>query len=214
LLTAVDDSYPKRWLKVLGQSAPPAVWLTGELPATSEYISIVGSRSANRVALKFAEGCGAEAQRLGFSVASGGARGCDMAAMRKVDATARLEILPFGLRVAETGEQRGSRCAATRITVCAPNEEFTIGSAMERNALIYAIAEFAIVANARFKSGGAWHGAIDAHRRHLTRLIVREDNGNIAHRALAALGAIPLASASNLSTALSTNSVLQKQLIS
>ena len=69
---------------------------------------------------------------------------------------------------------------------------------MERNSLIYAIAEAAIIVHARFKQGGTWHGAIDAQRRRLTQLVVREDSTNAAHQALISLGAVPLQKAAQL----------------
>jgi hypothetical protein len=75
---------------------------------------------------------------------------------------------------------------------------------MERNALLYALAEYALVAHARFKQGGTWSGATDALRRRLCRLVVREDEGDLASRALAALGAVPLASPAGLGAALAS----------
>jgi predicted Rossmann fold nucleotide-binding protein DprA/Smf involved in DNA uptake len=73
---------------------------------------------------------------------------------------------------------------------------------MERNALIYAIADAAVIVHARFKTGGTWHGAVEALRRRYTRLIVREDANNAAHRALIGLGAIPLRRPEQLAEAL------------
>jgi hypothetical protein len=71
---------------------------------------------------------------------------------------------------------------------------------MERNALIYAFAPYAVVCHARYKEGGTWHGAIDAQRRKLCRLIVR-DIETPAHRALISLGGIPIAHSHDLASA-------------
>ena len=60
---------------------------------------------------------------------------------------------------------------------------------MERNILIYALGEFAVVFGPRFKEGGTWHGAVEAHRRHLSLLLVLEEPQNLGARALIALGA-------------------------
>lgn len=270
-LTAADDSYPQLWLSRLGASAPPAVWISGVLPSLP-YVAIVGSREVNKKVFSFARDCGAVARRLGYAVVSGGAKGCDTAAMRgaigkrreemDVERTAfGVEILPYGLGVwqertcsgdgvlAESGKERlrarhahppsprfggqrslrqfaeESRAVSEksklfdlkarsgssdddcgdeicRVSVCAPDEEFSTGSAMERNALIYAMADAAVIAHARFKTGGTWHGAIDAHRRRLARLVVRMDDRNEAHRALIGLGAVPLREAAGLEEAL------------
>ena len=89
-------------------------------------------------------------------------------------------------------------------SVCEPYEEFSRGTAMERNALIYASSESSVVIHARLREGGTWHGAIDAHRRKLTRLMVRVDDAEAGNRALIALGAVPLRSPGELLTAFGT----------
>jgi predicted Rossmann fold nucleotide-binding protein DprA/Smf involved in DNA uptake len=76
VLTAADDGYPLPWLTRLGRSAPPAVWIRGVIPPVP-FLSIVGSRDVGRRVLSFARDCGKEAVRLGYSVVSGGAKGCD-----------------------------------------------------------------------------------------------------------------------------------------
>ena len=53
------------------------------------------------------------------------------------------------------------------ISVCSPNEPFSTARAMERNQLIYAFGDLTVVHSARFKTGGSWHGAIKALRKHL-----------------------------------------------
>jgi predicted Rossmann fold nucleotide-binding protein DprA/Smf involved in DNA uptake len=138
----------------------------------------------------------AEAVRLGHVVVSGGAVGCDRAAASGTPRNRLIEILPCGLDLRPSG--RGCQ-----LTVCAPDEEFCTGTAMERNALIYAASDFTFVGEARFREGGTWTGAVEAHRRSLCRLLVREDEHNQALRALTALGAVPLASAAGLEVALS-----------
>lgn len=77
---------------------------------------------------------------------------------------------------------------------------------MERNALIYAAADTSVVVHARLKEGGTWFGAVEAHRRRLTRLIVCDDRSFAGNRGLLALGATPLASPEALASALSVKS--------
>lgn len=86
------------------------------------------------------------------------------------------------------------------VSAQAPEEGFSRAAAMERNALIYAFGAGAVVAHARYREGGTWHGAIDAlRRRH--RLVVRAPDPDAsstgappgfveASRALIALGAM------------------------
>ena len=72
---------------------------------------------------------------------------------------------------------------------------------MRRNALIYAMAEAAVIVHARFGEGGTWNGAIEARRRKICPLIVRND-GTPAARALIALGACPIERPDDLRVAL------------
>jgi len=194
-LSPVSEGYPSGWLTASFPS-PPAVWFRGA-PPTGPLVGVVGSRVVPRAIGRFAEAVGSEAVRLGFGVVSGGAAGCDTygvaGALRENGET--LQILPCGLGMARAS----SGCD---ISACAPNDSFSTGGAMERNALIYASARASVVVDARFREGGAWHGATDALRRRVGRLIIREDSSSPAHRALAALGALPLASPEGLGAVL------------
>lgn len=199
VLTAEDSNYPRSWLRKLGGSAPPALWKRGEVPS-GPFLTIVGSRNANGPTRRFAAACGSEALALGFSVASGGAAGCDRAAANAVKSCggALLEILPHGLNSGAEG-LRESSC---HVSLCEPCASFSAAAAMERNALLYALGDAAVVVQAHYRQGGSWTGATDALRRRLTRVIVWEREGDLAARSLVALGAVPLKSPSSLSSAL------------
>ncbi len=108
---------------------------------------------------------------LGYRVVSGGAVGCDRAAL---EAAARhggqsLCLLPYGIDLADGDAPPGQ----SQLSFCAPREPFSRGRAMERNTLIYATGRIAIVGQVRFREGGTWHGATAALRRGSTRLLVR-----------------------------------------
>ena len=195
VLSAVDPTYPHRWLERLGDAAPPALWKTGSFPAQA-LIGIVGSRHVDVDVRHFAKEIGMETVRLGYSVVSGGAIGCDTAGANGAieEGGQVLEILPHGInQYSGTG-----RCA---VSVCSPDEFFSTPSAMERNTLIYAASEQTVIAHARFKQGGTWIGAVQANRKHLCPLIVRED-GSPASRALIGLGGTPIREPSLLADAL------------
>ncbi|CAN5352117.1 hypothetical protein BH11ARM1_BH11ARM1_00090 [soil metagenome] len=188
-LTPAMPGYPLLWLRRLGAGAPPALWCYGDMPVTS-MIAIVGSRCIEADVSRFAEDLGAEASRLGYAVVSGGAIGCDRAGVRR--AVSALEILPHGDHLGEMSS----------LTVCPPGTPFTVANAMERNALIYAAAERAVIVHARYREGGTWTGAIEAHRRRRCPMVVRQDQDSPAHRALIGLGMIPLTLPADLSLAL------------
>ncbi len=198
VLTAADHDYPVRWPRVLGASAPPVLWRSGEFPALPS-VSIVGSRIVPASIAKFCERSAREAVALGFSIVSGRAEGCDRAATtgaRKAGG-GLVEILPYGLDLA--GPSSG--CL---LSLCAPDEPFSGVAAMERNTLIYAASAHTVVGHARFKEGGTWHGAVSAVRSRLSTLVVRRSE-DLAMRSLAALGGVWLDSPSDLGAALKTS---------
>lgn len=201
-LTPGCARYPTRWISVLGSSAPPALWRSGEMPEPP-YLTIVGSRFVPRRVLAFSRDAGAQAVRLGFAVASGGAEGCDVEAIRGAEREGASRGIQAGVEIVPCGLGRFARRPGSCVlSACPPDAEFTAAAAMERNTLLYALSEFSLVVHARFKEGGAWTGATDALRRKSTRLIAREDPENPAHRALASQGAILLRSPIELGNAL------------
>jgi predicted Rossmann fold nucleotide-binding protein DprA/Smf involved in DNA uptake len=202
-LTAASPEYPPGWIRKLGASAPAALWKRGSLP-NGPFLAIVGSRRVRFEYRLFAREVGAEAVRLGYAVVSGGAAGCDRAAAGGAigamhdlsDALPLVEILPCG-----TG-MRKERFPGCVLSPFAPQEEFSGPNAMQRNALIYSMADAAVIVHARFGEGGTWRGAIEANRRRLCRLIVKEDLSDRAARALIGLGAYGLNCAGDLAGAL------------
>ena len=191
-MTPASEGYPLRWLEAFGDLAPPALWRSGPLPATS-WVGAVGSREVDGEALAFMEGIGARTAGLGRGMVSGGAVGCDSAAEGAALAAGGpvLRLLPHGLNL------RPEDDVAVHVALAAPDEPFSRGLAMERNALIYGAADATVVGHVRLRQGGTWHGATTALRRRLGRLLDRPD-GTPAARALLALGAEAIADPADL----------------
>lgn len=190
-LTVVTEGYPLRWFEAFGDLAPPALWRTG--PAIEvRWIGAVGSREIETDVAAFMRGIGEATVGLGYGLVSGGALGCDAeaenAALRSGGTVLRL--LPHGIALRERDD-------ATHLALAAPNEPFSRQLAMERNALIYGAAEATVVGHARLRTGGTWHGASEALRRHLGQVLVRDD-GSPAFRALVNLGAGAIGEAAEL----------------
>ncbi|MCX7799222.1 MAG: DNA-processing protein DprA [Fimbriimonadales bacterium] len=196
-LSAACEGFPARWVAALGASCPPALWVAGRMPRGA-FVGGVGSRRPPQAAESFLRELGGEAARLGYVGVSGAAEGCDAAFAEGLVGAggAMLEILPRGL----TAEDADA--AACRISAAAPGQPFSVPSAMERNALIFALAESTVVGAARLGHGGGWTGATEALRRRLGRVAVRWDPTDAALRALAALGAFPLREPAELPLAL------------
>lgn len=188
VLTVASPLYPRRWLRVLQVSAPPAFWIAGEWPA-APLVGVVGSRVPSRTSRLFAAQVGEALAQANLALVSGGAAGIDRASVRgslSAEGTA-LEVLPFGLSHAHNARE-----GICRVSVCAPSEPFSSVGAMERNALIYAASQATLVVQPRLREGGSWHGAASALRRRLCEVRVFHQEENPACWALEALGAVPV----------------------
>ena len=183
-LTPVAEGYPLRWLEALGALAPPALWRSGATPSLP-WVGAVGSRVVSEGVAAYMADVGERTAAIGRGLVSGGAVGCDAAAEAAAlrAGGAVLRILPHGL-----GRRADEEDGAVQVALAAPDEPFSRALAMERNALIYAAADATVVGHARMRQGGTWHGATDALRRRLGRVLVRPDDSTAA-RALRSLGA-------------------------
>ncbi len=174
VLTLACPGYPPLWRQRLGDAAPPALWRDGVPPTLPAY-AVVGSRDLTPWQATFAREAGGEIARQGFAFVSGGARGADaeawkgwLAHWRGEQAMRPIILVPCGL----DADIPHPGLASCRLSVCAPHEGFSTAAAMERNALIYAMAEGALLVGPRLREGGTWHGGMDAQRRRLCPLAV------------------------------------------
>lgn len=195
VLTAACPNYPFRWINVLGQAAPPAVWIAGAPPAGAS-VSVVGRRQLSDVESTFAVSVGSWIVESGYCLMSGGAIGADtMAASGALQAGGDgrvVVILPCGLQQANLDDQ------VTYLSATEPNAPFSTAAAMERNALIYASSSVTMVVKTGYKVGGTWLGATDALRRRLSRIAVRLWARDQGAEALCRLGAVPVSSKQEL----------------
>lgn len=189
VLTPECDNYPSRWLTDLGASAPPALWCSRP-PPKSAFFSIVGSREIDAECYRFCREVGMEAVRLGFTIVSGGADGCDRGGVSAVEESA-VEILAHGI-------EKGRSNPSCKLSLTHPKAEFSTAAAMQRNALVYAASGHTFIGNMRYGSGGTWIGAMAALRARSTRFILRHQEGDKAVAAFKALGAAAIATPSDL----------------
>ncbi len=199
VLTCLDDVYPLRWLSVLGTGAPPALWRLGN-SNTANCLSIVGSRQVAPEVHRFCGEVARASLALGYRVVSGGAIGCDSAALQAAAPNGSTVVLfPYSVESWD-GEQHVDQMI---LSLCVPGEPFSTGRAMERNSLIYAAGAHSVIGHCRYREGGTWHGAANALRRRHTQLILRKpESGETEYfravRALTGLGAKSLSSPDGL----------------
>jgi predicted Rossmann fold nucleotide-binding protein DprA/Smf involved in DNA uptake len=106
------------------------------------------------------------AARAGRTVVSGGAKGVDQAAMYgALEAGGRVcGVLPDSLERATIHREYRDWIIAGLLALVSPydpNARFHAGNAMQRNKLVYALADASLVVNSDLNKGGTWAGAVE-----------------------------------------------------
>lgn len=198
-LTRQDDEYPRRYLERLGKSAPWVLFGAGERSLLSgRSLAVVGSRNVDDRGSDFARFLGAGASKCGLVLCSGAARGVDQISMRGAiehggKASGVLaDSLEKTLRQRDTQDLLEDGRLAL-ITPYSPSAPFSVGAAMGRNKLIYALADYSVVVLSDVETGGTWAGASEALKESWAAVFVAEyseqPEGN---RRLIARGGVPI----------------------
>ena len=162
-----EPEYPDRLKSRLQLASPPILFGFGNRALLDRGgLAVVGSRSAGREDLEFAENLGCAAARQGLSIVSGGARGVDERAMLGAlenDGTAIGVLADSLLRAGGSERFRKHLLAGDLVLVTPFNPEagFNVGNAMSRNRCIYCLAETAIVISSTPDKGGTWNGSLE-----------------------------------------------------
>lgn len=163
----LDAEYPRRLRERLHEDVPPVLYGCGE-PAVLDTggLAVVGSRKTGEDLISYAERVGELAAGAGVTLISGGARGIDQAAMRGAIAAGgkAVGVLAESLeRTAMDREHRNLLLDGGLVLVSPydPSVGFNVGHAMQRNKLIYALADAALVVDSDLQQGGTWAGAVE-----------------------------------------------------
>ncbi len=167
VVSRADADYPRRLKKRLGEDAPPILYGSGNAAILdSGGLAVVGSRNVDDTLLAYTEEVGRLAASAQRTLVSGGARGIDQAAMRGASqAGGRVTgVLADGLEKAVMrSEHRAALMEERLVLVCPydPAARFHVGHAMQRNKLIYALSDAALVVSSDYGKGGTWTGAVE-----------------------------------------------------
>lgn len=167
VISRADAGYPGKLKTRLKDDAPPVLYGCGDAALLETGgLAIVGSRNVDSVLVEYTEGIGRLAAKAKRTVVSGGARGIDQAAMRgALDAGGCVVgVLSESLeRMALIREHREFLMENRLVLVSPydPSAGFNVGNAMQRNKLIYAFADAALVVSSDVEKGGTWAGAIE-----------------------------------------------------
>ena len=198
IITRADEGYPQLFRSRLKATAPPVIFGAGN-PSTlvDRSVAVVGSRDADEASIGFATALGRSCARNGLAVVSGGARGIDSAAMlATVDGGGKaIGVVAEALERAVRRPDFRPYLADGELTLIAvkhPAAGFSVGDAMGRNRLIYALAEAGVVV-ASGESGGTRAGALENLKAGCVPLFVRDDSdAPDGNRELLDAGGLPI----------------------
>ena len=199
ILTRVDREYPSRLYNSLKHVAPPVLFTAGRRGLLDRGgIAAVGSRNIDESGQAFAREIGRKCALISLPLISGGARGTDALAMQSaIDAGgAAVGVLADSLERAVRGadlREARENGNLTLITPYSPAASFSVGAAMGRNKLIYALADYAVVVSSEVETGGTWRGATEALKARWCPVFVRSGEDQPAgNRELLKKGALAL----------------------
>ena len=162
-----DADYPRRMKKRLGEDAPPVLYGCGDAAILNGGgLAVVGSRNVPNALVGYTENVGRLAAEAGHGLISGGARGVDQAGMRgALNAGGRVVgTLADSLEKAAMLREHRDALMDGRLVLISPYDpaaRFQVGHAMQRNKLIYALSDAALVVNSDCGKGGTWAGATE-----------------------------------------------------
>jgi len=199
VVSRADANYPKRWKTRLKEDAPPVLYGCGDLGILDTGgLAVVGSRHVDDALINYTEDIGHLTAAAHCTLVSGGARGIDQAAMGGALAAGgkAAGVLADSLERAVLNREHRSFLMDGKLVLVStydPGAGFNVGHAMQRNKLIYALADAALVVSSDHEKGGTWAGAIEQlEKLRLVPVYVRSNGEN--GRGLEALrrkGALP-----------------------
>ena len=199
VVSRADAEYPRRLKGRLKEDAPPVLYGCGSIALLDTGgLAVVGSRNVDEKLVEYTVGIGRLTARAKRTLVSGGARGIDQAGMRGALETGGkvAGVLADSLeRTALNREHRNLLMDGQLVLVSPydPSAGFNVGNAMQRNKMVYALADAALVVSSDYEKGGTWAGAVEQlDKLHLVPIYIRSnDETGKGLQALLRKGALP-----------------------
>src|SRR5882724_3448984 len=192
VVSRADAIYPRRLKSRLKEDAPPILYGCGDAALLETGgLAVVGSRHIDDELMSYTEEIGRLAASAHRTVVSGAAKGIDRAAMHGalLGGGAVVGVMADSLERAALARDNREPLMDGRLVFVSPYDPaagFNVGHAMQRNKVIYAFADAALVVTSDFEKGGTWTGAIEQlDRLRFVPVFVR--NGENAGRGNSAL---------------------------
>ena len=167
VISRADADYPRRLKARLREDAPAVIYGCGDRGLLeSGGLAVVGSRHVDEALIDDTVAVGRLAARAGRTLVSGGAKGIDQAAMRgALEAGGKAcGVLADSLEKTAMNREHRNLLLEGQLVLMSPydpNAGFNVGHAMQRNKLIYALADAALVVSSDLGKGGTWAGAVE-----------------------------------------------------
>lgn len=167
VVSRADSNYPQRLRDRLREDRPAVLYGCGERSILEcGGLAVVGSRDVDEALVEYTESIGRLTAKARKTLVSGGARGIDQAAMRgALEAGGTVSgVLADGLEKSVMNRDHRRLLMDGQLVLVSPYDPgagFNVGNAMQRNKLIYALADAALVVNSDFEKGGTWAGAVE-----------------------------------------------------
>jgi len=167
VVSRADAEYPRRLKARLREDAPAVIYGCGEVGLLeSGGLAVVGSRHVDDSLIDYTMAVGRLAARAGRTLVSGGAKGIDQAAMRgALEAGGKVSgVLADSLEKTTMNREHRNLLLDGQLVLISPYDPsagFNVGNAMQRNKLIYALADASLVVSSDLNKGGTWAGAIE-----------------------------------------------------
>jgi len=177
IISRSDKEYPVRYKQHLKDDAPPILFGIGEkYLLAGGGVAIVGSRHVDMNGETFAKEVAELCARNRLPVISGGARGVDQFAMTSALEAGGKVIGVIAENLQRKSLEKNARYAIAEgrlllISPYHPDAGFSVGTAMARNKMIYALADYGLVVSTDYKKGGTWAGAYEELKRENPRPI-------------------------------------------
>ena len=167
VVSRADAEYPRRLKTRLREDAPAVIYGCGDMGLLeSGGLAVVGSRHVDDSLIDYTMAVGRLAARAKRTLVSGGAKGIDQAAMRgALEAGGQVSgVLGDSLEKTTMNREHRNLLLDGQLVLISPYDPsagFNVGNAMQRNKLIYALADASLVVSSDINKGGTWAGATE-----------------------------------------------------
>lgn len=167
VVSRADAEYPRRLKGHLREDTPAVLYGCGDMALLERAsLAVVGSRHVDDALMDYTMSIGQLTARAGYALVSGGAKGIDQAAMRgALIADGKVcGVLADSLEKTTMNREHRNRLLDGQLVLISPYDPsagFNVGNAMQRNKLIYALADASLVVSADLNKGGTWAGAVE-----------------------------------------------------